>query len=104
MTRYQRMIQLLEKEFQPSYYELENESHNHAGPEGRETHFRLVLVSERFKQKSRLDRNRWVHDLFKEELAQGLHALTQRLFTPEEWAAQAESFEMKSPDCLGKKS
>lgn len=92
----------IEKTFEPEYYELENESHSHSVPEGSETHFRLVLVSEAFIGKSRLDRSRMVTDLLKNEMSKGgIHALSQRGLTPAEWEAVKDSFVMASPACRG---
>lgn len=93
--------QKIEGAFKPEYYELENESHSHSVPANSETHFKLVVVSEAFAGKSRLDRSRMVTDLFKAELSQGLHALTQRTMTPPEWAAVKDTFVMASPACRG---
>ena len=91
----------IESELQPSYYELENESSQHSVPPGSETHFRVLLVSEKFAGLSRVDRSRRVNVLFATELRSGVHALSQRTFTPEEWAKVADSFQMQSPACMG---
>jgi len=91
----------IEKAFNPEYYELENESHMHSVPANSETHFRLVVVSEAFVGKSRIDRSRMVHDLMKPEMSRGLHALTQRAMTPEEWSLIKDTFVMASPACRG---
>lgn len=93
--------QKIEAQFQPIYFELENESHQHAGPANRETHFRMVLVSAAFEGESRIDRQRRVMALFDEERARGLHALTLRVMTPSEWEKVKGSFEMVSPPCAG---
>ena len=92
----------LEKNFSPiAYIELENESHQHSGPANRETHFRLVLVSEKFVGVDRVNRQRQVMDLMTDERSKGLHALTMRLMTPDEWSKVKDSFEMTSPACRG---
>jgi BolA family transcriptional regulator, general stress-responsive regulator len=91
----------LEKEFAPTFIELLNESHMHSVPKNSETHFRLLLVSEKFVGASRVQRSRLVYDCLKEELAGGVHALAQRTYTPEEWAEMNETVEMSSPPCFG---
>lgn len=91
----------VERALQPTYLELENESHTHNVPKGSETHFRLVVVSDLFEGKSRIDRQRMVNDLLADERAQGLHALTMRTFTSPEWAQAQPTFEMTSPACRG---
>lgn len=100
--RFQKIEQTLKSEFAPIYFELENESENHSVPRGSETHFRLVLVSNKFENLSRVDRQRLINDILKSEFTSGLHALTQRLFTPSEWNKAKDQFEMKSPVCMGK--
>ncbi len=87
--------------FAPEHIELENESHTHSVPKNSETHFKLVLVSRIFEGLSRVARQRKVYDVLKDELAPGgVHALTQKVFSPSEWTTDAaDSFE--SPACRG---
>mgnify|MGYP000379614829 CR=1 FL=1 len=93
----------IESEFTPDYYELENESHKHSGGPNRETHFRTLIVSDFFSGKSRVERARIVHDLLAGELSGGVHALSQRMFTLDEWARLSnEQKLMISPSCLGR--
>ena len=101
MTIEQSIRSKIEKAFAPEYYELENESHSHSVPANSETHFKLVLVSPVFEGKSRVDRQRLVQDLFAEERARGLHALTMRIMTPQEWNQIKDTFVMASPACRG---
>lgn len=92
-SRQQRMTSLLQEIFQPTLIQLTNESHLHAGhrpaDEGPETHFHLVLVSEKFIGLSRLDRTRLVNEALKDERDGGkfggLHALSMKLMTAQEW-------------------
>lgn len=80
--------------FQPLRLDVENESAKHAGhaammADGRaaatgESHFRVVIVSEAFRGKSRLDRHRLVNSTLAEELRGQVHALAIRALTPEE--------------------
>lgn len=90
--------QKLEAAFSPSYLEIENESHKHSRG-GAETHFRLIVVSEKFSGLSRVDRQRAVANLFDDERAAGLHALSQRTFTAAEWAEMKDKLDLKSPAC-----
>jgi stress-induced morphogen len=91
----------VETNFAPEYYELENESHMHSVAPGSETHFRLLIVSEAFADKPRLERSRMVNQLVKDEMIHGLHALTQRTMTPREWSEVKDTFVMVSPTCQG---
>lgn len=69
----------LESAFSPLALEVLDESHQHAGHggwrEGGETHFRVKIVSEAFRGKSRLDRHRLVNAALAAELAERVHAL-----------------------------
>lgn len=99
-SRQERIQQILEKALMPSHFELVNESHMHSVPKDSETHFKVLVVSEAFAGKSRIDRQRLVNDLLKIELQSGLHALTQKTLTPEEWA-KVSGTPFESPACLG---
>lgn len=84
----------------PTQVQIENESHKHSAQLGLESHFKLLIVSEGFQGLSRVARQRNVHSLLAKELAEGVHALSLRLMTPEEWAQKgAEGF--VSPNCSG---
>ncbi len=87
--------------FTPVHLELVNESHTHSVPENSETHFKLVVVSESFEGLSRVVRQRKVYDVLQAELAPGgVHALTQRALTPQEWQSEGVG-NFESPDCHG---
>ena len=67
-------------EFKPQELEVIDESHLHAGhvgarPEG-ETHFRLVISSTNFIGKSRINIQREIYKVLKDELNGPVHALT----------------------------
>ncbi|KAG7192929.1 uncharacterized protein KQ657_001386 [Scheffersomyces spartinae] len=49
--------------------------------------FLVVIVSSKFQGKNKLMRHRIVNHALKEEIA-GIHAFTQKQFTPEEWTSQ----------------
>lgn len=102
MNRAQRIMELL-KVLKPVHLLLENESDLHAGPPGRETHFKLVLASPDFEGLSRVDRQRKINDILKAEFQSGLHALTQRLLTPAEWEKTKSDLNFVSPECGHKK-
>lgn len=101
MTVEQSLRTKLEQSYSPTHYELVNESHQHTRGANPETHFRLVLVSPAFEGLPRLERQRRVMELFKDERARGLHALTLRVMTPSEWDKVKHEFEMESPACAG---
>ncbi len=84
----------------PSVLELKNESPMHGLPAEAEKHFRLVVVSELFAGKSRIDRHRLINQIVADELNTHVHALTIQAYTPEEWR-EREGATFDSPQCLG---
>lgn len=83
----------------PEHLEVVNESHMHNVPEGSESHFKVVIVSDIFKDKMLLARHRLVNKALEEELAGGIHALALHTMTMEEWFEKGNVPE--SPPCLG---
>jgi BolA protein len=78
----------LSKEFGPESLKVEDESHLHAGhsghrPEG-QTHYRVYIVSDAFKGKSRIDRHRMINTALAAELSGGVHALAIHATAPGE--------------------
>jgi BolA protein len=75
----ERITKNLQNSLAPSRLEVIDESHQHQGHggwrEGGETHFRVVIVSDAFTGKSRLDRHRLVNAALVQELADRVHAL-----------------------------
>ena len=82
------MREKLQRLLTPQALEVVNESHMHAGhassPGTGESHFRVVVISELFNGKSRLERHRMVNAALAEEIAGGVHALAIKALTPEE--------------------
>lgn len=72
----------------PASLSVVDESENHRGhggwQEGGETHFRVQVVSEAFRGKSRVERHRMVNTLLAEELAGRVHALALSAKAPGE--------------------
>ncbi len=90
----------LKEALNPIHLEVVNESHMHNVPENSETHFKVLIVSEVFKDLNRVKRQQKVYAILKEEIDGEVHALSQRAVTPEEWKVMdPEGF--KSPNCLG---
>jgi BolA family transcriptional regulator, general stress-responsive regulator len=74
--------------FAPQSLDVEDESHQHAGHSGArpggETHFRVHIVSEAFRGKSRVERHRMINQTLSAELAGGVHALAIHASAPGE--------------------
>lgn len=87
----------------PSHLSLDNESHRHAGYfEGKESHFKLVIVSDAFIGKRLIARHQLVYQLVNSLLtSQGgsIHALAIHAYTPDEWAMEQSAPD--SPNCAG---
>ena len=78
----------LAQAFAPAELQVVNDSHHHAGhassPGTGESHFSVMVVSDAFAGKSRLERHRMVNDVLAEELKGPVHALAISALTPEE--------------------
>lgn len=98
MKQQKQIDQLLNAEFSPSYFELVNESYMHNVPEGSESHFKAVLVSECFAGKRLVQRHQQVYAAMGDKMKE-IHALALHTFTPEEWAEKGEA--EASPKCRG---
>ncbi len=85
------ITQKLTEAFAPARLDVIDESHLHAGHAGHrpggETHFRVHIVSEAFRGKSRLQRHRLVNETLSGELAGGVHALAIQASAPGEGEA-----------------
>lgn len=68
--------------------EVIDESHLHAGHagarEGGESHFRVLVVASTFTGKPRVERQRMVYAVLRDELAGPVHALALTTLTPDE--------------------
>lgn len=80
---------------QPTRLELEDDSWRHAGHHheggmdatpGGESHFNLVIVSAEFEGQGRVQRQRTVNGLLRDELDGPVHALSIKALTPSEVA------------------
>ncbi|UUX51676.1 BolA family transcriptional regulator [Nisaea acidiphila] len=74
--------------FAPEHLAVIDDSQSHRGHggwrEGGETHFNVEIVSDAFSGKSRVDRQRMVHEVLAEELAGRVHALSIKAKSPAE--------------------
>ncbi len=88
----------LAAEFSPLVLQVTNESYMHSVPEGSESHFKVVLVSDIFIGKRQVQRHQSIYKVLAAELAGPVHALALHTFAPEEWSEAAVP---ASPNCLG---
>lgn len=63
--------------------------------------FRIVIVSEQFNGKSLLQQHRSIHEILKEELNSGVHALALQTIPSSKWSPEVTPEPNQSPKCLG---
>ncbi len=80
----------LTEAFEPESLTVLDELHQHEGHaghrEGGQTHFRVYIVSQAFKGKTRLERHRMINATLAGELKGGVHALAIHAAAPGEGA------------------
>ncbi|NJL50880.1 MAG: BolA family transcriptional regulator [Blastochloris sp.] len=83
-----RIESRLRAAFAPADLSVVDESERHAGHAGArpggESHFRVDIVAEAFKGKTRLERHRMVNEALRAELEDGIHALAIHASAPGE--------------------
>ena len=88
MQRRDLITEKLRNAFAPESLHVEDESHLHQGHAGHrpggETHYRLYIVSEAFRGKSRLERHRMINAALANELKSRVHALAIHAQAPGE--------------------
>ena len=84
------ITQKLTEAFTPQSLKVEDESQKHEGHAGSrpggQTHYRVYIVSQAFKGKTRLERHRMINQALSAELAGGIHALALHAAAPGEGA------------------
>lgn len=100
MTMQSQLENKLSESLNPIHLEVINESYMHNVPEGSESHFKVVVVTETFENQTRLARHRLVNKTVAEELKAGIHAFSIHAMTPDEWFEKGGRV-TDSPPCLG---
>ena len=90
----------LTKELDPSHLEVIDESYLHNVEPGKESHVRIVIVSEQFENLNLVKRHQLIYQQINEELEGPIHAISLHTFTDSEWKGKNETAQ-DSPDCLG---
>ncbi|KAG5869992.1 hypothetical protein JTB14_008148 [Gonioctena quinquepunctata] len=90
----------LESQLGAQHLEVINESYMHNVPKGSETHFKVLVVSEKFNNVPLLKRHRMVNEILKDEVRGGVHALSIVAKTPSQWQESDKIIE-PSPNCRG---
>jgi len=84
--------------FNPVHLEVECESPMHNVARGKEIHFRVQIVSDKFTGLRQLDRQRMVNKLLAEELKNEIHALRIEAKAPTEYSGEPQ---IAPPACGG---
>ncbi len=88
MAAESRMREKLMVALEPIRLDVVNESEMHAGhrssPGTGESHFRVLIVSEKFRGVARVARHRMVNDILADELSGRIHALSLSTYAPGE--------------------
>lgn len=81
--------------FQPEHIDVIDDSARHHGHReakpGGGTHFRVVMVSEVFKNRSLVQRHQAVYRALDAFLKEGVHALQLELWSREEWHGRGQN-------------
>lgn len=88
MSAEQRIKEKLMVALTPVRLDVVNESHKHAGhrssPGTGESHFNVLIVSDAFTGKSRVERHRMVNEALKGDVGGAIHALALATYAPGE--------------------
>ena len=80
---------LILKNYDPSFYSVLDVSEQHRGhqnfKEDVESHFEIIIVSEKFRNLNRIERHRMVNQNLREEFLSDLHSVIIKTYTKEEY-------------------
>lgn len=111
LNRESRIKIKLEDTFKPIHLDIENESYKHSVPKNSETHFKIVIVSDKFNNKSSIESHRLVYKVLSDEMGEKkdnkLHAISLFTFSTDKWKKSRENEEsikkIETPPCVSKK-
>ena len=85
MSRLQRIESFLDRGIVLLHLNVIDESQGHNVPDGSESHFKVIAVSDDFEGLSRINRHRRINSLLQSEFDRGMHALAIHAYTESEW-------------------
>ena len=89
MNRKLKIEKIILKNYDPYFYSVLDVSEQHRGhqnfKENVESHFEILVVSNRFINVKRIDRHRMVNDSLKNEFLSDLHSAVIKTYTVEEY-------------------
>ena len=75
--------------FKPYFFSVIDVSEQHRGhqnfKENVESHFEIIIVSEKFHNKNKIDRHRMVNQSLKEEFVSDLHSVVIKTYSIDEY-------------------
>ena len=88
MNRKAKITNILNENFDIYRYSVSDVSELHKGHsgyvKGEETHFEIIIISNDFENKNRLERHKMVNNCLKKEFKGSLHSITYKLMTVSE--------------------
>jgi len=89
MKRKLKIENIILESYDPYFYSVLDVSEQHRGhqnfKENVESHFEIIVVSDRFIDMNRIDRHRMVNDSLKDEFLSDLHSAIIKTYTVEEY-------------------
>jgi BolA protein len=93
------ILQKLTQAFSPKHLEVINESSGHNVPAGSESHFKVIISADYFREQSAVKRHQAIYAELAEELKTSIHALSLFAYSADEWDAVKNV--PQSPKCMG---
>ena len=89
MNRKNKIEKMINDLFQPYFFSVEDVSEQHRGhqsfKENIESHFELIIVSQKFDDKSKILRHRIINEGLKKEFLSDLHSVSIKAHTIDEY-------------------
>ena len=89
MNRKTKIEKMINKIFQPYYFSVKDVSEQHRGhqsfKENVESHFELIIVSEKFENRNKILRHRMINEGLQKEFQSDLHSVTINAHTIDEY-------------------
>ena len=89
MKRKLKIEKIITNFFKPHYFSVSDVSEQHRGHqnfrENVESHFEIIIVSEKFYNRNKIDRHRMVNKCLKEEFLLDLHSVIIKTYTIDEY-------------------
>ena len=87
--------------FDPSLLSVTNESFMHNVPDGSESHFKVVIVTDNFKDLNELQRHKAIYKALQDPM-KSIHALSIYAFSEKQYQKNPQV--IVSPNCVKKKN